>query len=176
LDRLGAAGFADADCWYTENRFALGVRGPRIWDNNLDFSNVPLLGKLPYRALGDSLKVPSDVDMQCFFRLGRYHFNASDRSISPITPAAIPLVPFRRVPPPKESVKGLFRESPLVGKHSDSSELCHSSWVTAGEIVVVRWPPDGRLCQTFVGPLPPSDPPKKRKEWLSSSASITLSR
>ena len=82
MDRLGAAGFADADCWYTENRFALGVRGPRIWDNNLDFSNVPLLGKLPCRAFGDFLKVPSEVNVESFFVLVWDHFLASDEEIS----------------------------------------------------------------------------------------------
>ena len=65
------------------NVFALGVRGLRIW-NNVDFSNFPLFGKLPCRAFGDSLKVPSEVNMQCFFRLGRYHFDASGQSSSPI--------------------------------------------------------------------------------------------
>jgi hypothetical protein len=63
------------------NVFALGVRGLRIW-NNVDFSNFPLFGKLPCRAFGDSLKVPSEVNMQCFFRLVRYHFDASNREIS----------------------------------------------------------------------------------------------
>src|ERR1700677_1394532 len=92
----------------------------------------------------------------------------------PYTLAAIPLVPFHRVPPPKESVKGRLRESPLVGKHSGSSKLCHSSWVTAGSIVVVCWRPGRCRRQTFVGLLPPSDPRKSGKGWLSSSGSITF--
>jgi hypothetical protein len=48
-------------------------------------------------------------------------------------------------------MKGLLRESLLVGKHSESSGLRHSSWVTAASIVVVWRRPDCGLPQTFVG-------------------------
>jgi hypothetical protein len=64
---------------------------------------------------------------------------------------AILLVAFHRIPPPKESKKGVLRESLLVGKHSGSSQLRHSSWVTARAIVVVSSRPDGGQRQTFVG-------------------------
>ena len=64
---------------------------------------------------------------------------------------AILLVPLHRVPPPKESMKGVLRESLLVGKHSGSSQLRHSSWVTARAIVVVSSRPDSGQRQTFVG-------------------------
>src|SRR3984885_12767009 len=68
-----------------------------------------------------------------------------------IPKTAILLVAFHRIPPPKESMKGLLRESLLVDKHSGSSGLRHSSWVTAGAIVVVYRRPDRRRRQTFVG-------------------------
>jgi hypothetical protein len=61
--------------------FGLGVGRPRI-RNNVHFSSFPLFGKWPRRAFGDSLKVPSEVNMQCFFRLVRYHFDASNHEIS----------------------------------------------------------------------------------------------
>ena len=64
---------------------------------------------------------------------------------------AILLVAFHRIPPPKESMKGALRESLLVDKHSGSSQLRHSSWVTARAIVVVSSRPDGGRRQTFVG-------------------------
>ena len=122
--------------------FELGVDRSRFW-NNIHFSRFPLFGKLSCRAFGKPLKVPSEVNMQCFFRLGWDHFNASSkRSVEPRlsssnTQTAILLVSLHRVPPPKESMKGLFRESLLVVKLSNSSGLRHSSWVTAGSIVVV---------------------------------------
>jgi hypothetical protein len=75
------------------NVFALGVRGLRIW-NNVDFSNFPLFDKLPCRAFGDSLKVASDVNMQCFIRLGRYHFDASGRSAVLYFSSEFPSFPF----------------------------------------------------------------------------------
>src|ERR1700733_180996 len=68
-----------------------------------------------------------------------------------IPKTAILLVAFHRIPPPKESMKGVLRESLLVGKHSGSSQLRHSSWVTARAIVVVSLRPDGGQRQTFVG-------------------------
>ena len=87
LDWLRAAGFAVPTAGIRRTALpslqaagslrSIGVRGPRIWNNNADFSNFPLFGKLPCRLLRDSLKVPSDVNMQCFFVLGRYHFHAS---------------------------------------------------------------------------------------------------
>ena len=61
--------------------FDLGVSGPRIW-NDVHFSSFPLLGKLSCRAFGNFLKVPSEVDVQCFFRLGWDHFHASDQEIT----------------------------------------------------------------------------------------------
>src|SRR5271156_3564577 len=74
---------------------------------------------------------------------------------------AILLVPLHRVPPPKESMKGVLRESLLVGKHSGSSQLRHSSWVTARAIVVVSLRPDGGQRQTFVG---------QQRYWLCTVA------
>src|ERR1700743_1201711 len=70
---------------------------------------------------------------------------------SSIAKTAILLVAFHRIPPPKESMKGALRESLLVDKHSGSSQLHHSSWVTARAIVVVSLRPDGGQRQTFVG-------------------------
>ena len=61
--------------------FDLGVSGTRIW-SDVHFSSFPPLGKLSCRALGDLLKVPSEVNVQCFFRLGWDHFHASDQEIS----------------------------------------------------------------------------------------------
>ena len=70
---------------------------------------------------------------------------------SSIPETAILLVAFHRVPPPKESMKGVLRESLLVGKHSGSSQLRHSSWVTAGAIVVVSLRPDGGQASNLCG-------------------------
>jgi hypothetical protein len=99
--------------------FDLGVSGPRV-GNDVHFSSFSLLGKFPCLAFGELLKVPSEVNVQCFFCLGWDHFLASDEKISRTAgwqlsmQTAILLVPLHRVPPPKEAMKGCLRESLLV--------------------------------------------------------------
>jgi hypothetical protein len=55
--------------------FDLDVSGPRV-GNDVHFSRFSLLGKFPCRAFGEFLKVPSEVNVQCFFRLVWDHFLA----------------------------------------------------------------------------------------------------
>src|ERR1700691_3129560 len=90
-------------------------------------------------VLGGTISVPSDQEIT----------RTATQQVYMQT--AILLVPLHRVPPPKESMKGVLRESLLVGKHSGSSQLRHSSWVTVGPIVVVPWRPYRGRRQTFVG-------------------------
>ena len=99
--------------------FDLDVSGPRV-GNDVHFSSFFLLGKFPCRAFGEFLKVPSEVNVQCFFRLVWDHFLASDEEISRTAAwqlsmqTAILLVPLHRVPPPKESMKGVLENRCLL--------------------------------------------------------------
>jgi hypothetical protein len=67
----------------------LDLSGPRV-GNDVHFSSFPLLVKLSCRAFGNSLKVPSEVNVQCFFRRGWDHFLASDEEITAIL--LVPLI------------------------------------------------------------------------------------
>ena len=99
--------------------FDLGVSGPRV-RNDVHFSSFSLLGKFPCLAFGELLKVPSEVNVQCFFCLVWDHFLASDEEIGRTAgrqlsmQTAILLVPLHRVPPPKEAMKGVLENRCLL--------------------------------------------------------------
>jgi hypothetical protein len=56
------------------------------------------------------------------------------------------LVPFHRIPPPKESMKMFRGESPLENEHSGSVKISYDSWVTVGQIVVTLCSNDRNAC------------------------------
>ena len=99
--------------------FDLRVSGPRV-GNDVHLSSFSLLGNLQCRAFGEFLKVTSEVNVQCFFCLVWDHFLASDEEISRTAAwqlsiqTAILLVPLHRVPPPKESMKGVLENRCLL--------------------------------------------------------------
>jgi hypothetical protein len=124
----------------------LDLSGPRV-GNGVHFSSFPLLIKLSCRAFGNSLKVPSEVNVQGFFCRGWDHFLASDEEITAIL-RAFP----SSNPSPERIDERCLRESLLVDKHSGLRQLHHSSWVTGGAISVVcsraRSSPVPDLCGT----------------------------
>jgi hypothetical protein len=124
--------------------------------NNSFFERFPLFGKLTSLAFRDLFKMPSQVVVQCFFRLDYDHFNHQilrGSKMSCRDGTAILLVPLIESFP-RKTRSNFLRESPLVDELTVSGKNRHSSWVTGGSILVVSQGLDFANQRTFVGCLP----------------------